>query len=223
MPRPACPTPSSERLPDRRRATADVVATLEAALRPQAQRARRDRPELIGGIRAVVGDEVPTPRSRPDRTDENRACCVISLENIPAQLNPAEISERDQEPHRGFGRDGRHQEPGHGRLGGRRHSPRARPVGRDGRRNARIPAHAGRPADLRPGAQPRARLGGAVILAKVRAHLRRRHRQVHRPHPGSAGRPRADRLRRRAGRADRRQGSDQRQDDRRGSRRSRRA
>jgi hypothetical protein len=73
-----------------------------------------------------------------------------------------------------------------------------------------------RPAHLRPGAEPRARLGRRRGAGRVRAHLRGRHRQVHGPHPGSAGGPRADRPRgQRAGPAHRRQGPDQRQDDRR--------
>ena len=79
-----------------------------------------------------------------------------------------------------------------------------------------FPPTARRPADLRPGAEPRARLGRRGDPGRVRAHLRRRHRQVHGPHSGSAGRPRADRPRRQRARpADRRQGPDQRQDDRR--------
>ena len=54
---------------------------------------------------------------------------------------------------------------------------------------------------------------GAVVLGRLRAHLRGRHRQVHGPHPGGAGRPRADRPRRQLARpADRRQGPDQRED-----------
>jgi hypothetical protein len=57
---------------------------------------------------------------------------------------------------------------------------------------------------------------GAVISGRVRTHFRRRYRQVHRPHSGSAGRSRTDWPRgQRAGPADRRQGPDQRQDDRR--------
>ena len=76
-----------------------------------------------------------------------------------------------------------------------------------------FPAGAGRLADLRPDAQPRARLGRRGDPGRVRAHLRRRHGQVHRPHPRSADRPRAEGPRRqRARRADRRQGPDQRQD-----------
>ena len=62
------------------------------------------------------------------------------------------------------------------------------------RRNARVPARQ-RPADLRPALNLERDSVGAGDPGRVRAHLRRRHRQVHRPHPGSAGRPRAGRPR----------------------------
>src|SRR6218665_35342 len=72
------------------------------------------------------------------------------------------------------------------------------------------------PAVVGPGAAPRARLGRRRDSGRVRAPLRRRHREVHGPHPGSARGPRTHRPRgERTGPADRRQGSDQRQDDRR--------
>ena len=65
---------------------------------------------------------------------------------------------------------------------------------------------------VRPRAEPRARLRRRGDSRRVRAHHRRRHGQVHRPHPVGAGRPRADRPRRElAGPADRRQGSGHRQ------------
>jgi F-type H+-transporting ATPase subunit alpha len=51
---------------------------------------------------------------------------------------------------------------------------------------------------------------GAVVLGDYKSHQRRRHRQDHRPHPRSAGGPRAARPRgRRARQSDRRQGPDQ--------------
>ena len=66
------------------------------------------------------------------------------------------------------------------------------------------------------GAQSRARLGRRGDSRRLRAYFRRRHRQVHRPHSGSADRAGTDRPRRqRAGPADRRQGPGQRQADRR--------
>ena len=127
------------------------------------------------------------------------------------QLNPSEISRTDQEPHPEPRRRRRDAQPGHRGLGDRRHLPHPRPVRRDAGRDARVPEE-----HLRPGAQPRARLGRRGDPGRVRAHLRRRHGQVHRPHPRSAGRPRADRPRGQLARpADRRQGPDQRQADRR--------
>jgi F-type H+-transporting ATPase subunit delta len=48
-----------QRLPDRRRATRRRGGLAGEALRPQAQGQRVEvKPELIGGIRVVVGDEV---------------------------------------------------------------------------------------------------------------------------------------------------------------------
>ena len=44
---------------------------------------------------------------------------------------------------------------------------------------------------LRPRAEPRARLGRRGDPGRLRAHHRRRHGQVHRPHPVGAGRSRS--------------------------------
>ena len=56
---------------------------------------------------------------------------------------------------------------------------------------------------VRPRAQPRARLRRRGDSRRLRAHLGRRHGQVHGPHPVGAGRPRADRPRGELARASR--------------------
>jgi hypothetical protein len=136
---------------------------------------------------------------------------LAALPEVACNSIPSEISEliKSQDPEPGRGR--RHAQPGHGRVGDRRHLPHPRPVRRDAGRDARVPRQ-----HLRPRAEPRARLGRRGGAGRVRAHLRRRRRQGDRPHSRSAGRPRAARPRGQlAGPADRRQGPDQREDDRR--------
>src|SRR5213594_1335684 len=101
--------------------------------------------------------------------------------------------------------------PGDGRDRHRRNLPRPRPLGRDAGRDAGIPEQ-----HLRPRPEPRARLGRRGDPRRIRAHHRGRHGQVHRPHSRSAGGARAARARGELARpADRRQGPDPRQDDRR--------
>ena len=214
-----------QRLPDRRRAAGRRGGDAREALRPQAQRhGRWSTPELIGGIRVVVGDEVldtsvkarlEQMKARADRLRPRRPTAAQHSENT-MQLNPAEISELIKSRIEGLGASADIKNQGtvvsvtDGIV--RVHGLSDAMAGE----MLEFPPTRQRPADLRPGAEPRARLGRRGDPGRVRAHLRRRHRQVHGPHPGSAGRPRADRPRgQRARPADRRQGPDQRQDDRR--------
>ena len=191
-------------------------------------------PELIGGARITVGDTVidgsvqaklaamATPAASREPTlsesDRNRGrsptIAVDDRDNEDAQLceetmqlNPSEISEliKLKNPEPGYGAEVRTQgtvvsvTDGICRVHGLSDAmqgemlefPRTRSGSRSNLERDSV---------------------GAVILRRIRAHHRRRHRQVHGPHSRSAGRPRADRPRRQLARpADRRQGSDQRE------------
>jgi F-type H+-transporting ATPase subunit delta len=145
-----------QRLPDRRRALADVVASLEKRFARKLKAVVEVVPELIGGIRVVVGDEV-LDTSVKARLEQMKVALTPDeprwrLPPLTFRRTHEPQSRRnfraDQEPHRGPWRVGRHQEPGHRGVRHRRHRARARPVGRDGRRNARVPAPP--PAASRP-------------------------------------------------------------------------
>ena len=144
-----------QRVPDRRRRSSPTWSRRWRSASAASSTPRvAVEPELIGGIRVVVGDEVldtsvkarleqmkaaltrlSTPSGTPDSTSQPHGRPEIAM-----QLNPAEISELIKSRIEGLAVSRRHPQPGHRRLGDRRHLPHPRPVRRDAGRNAGIPA-----------------------------------------------------------------------------------